>query len=95
MHAWYVTCVTPLIVIHCLLGFPWARARAVLQVVFQPLEMVLSHTPSKQLSAMPFVGALFVPPVSVATVAKAAVAAATDSSITAGVMDPWELQKYK
>lgn len=57
--------------------------------------MLLSYVPnSKQLASTPVVGALFVPPVSVDTVAKAAVRAATDPAVPPGVMDVWEIQKY-
>ncbi|KAF5836117.1 hypothetical protein DUNSADRAFT_6370 [Dunaliella salina] len=67
-----------------------------LQMVFQPLDLLLSSYPSsKQFSNMPFISALASPPNSVQSVAKAAVDAATNPAVPPGVMDPWELQKYK
>lgn len=38
-------------------------------------------------------GAGFVPPVSVKAVAKAAVAAATDPAVPAGIMDVWTIKR--
>ncbi len=50
---------------------------------------------SRQLAATPLVGALFYPPADVHAVAKAAVQAATDASIPAGVMDAWQVSEFK
>lgn len=60
-----------------------------------PLEAALKVLPSKSLAGMPIIGAAFVPPVSVDAVSKAAVAAAVDPQVPAGIMDVWEIQKYK
>jgi uncharacterized protein YbjT (DUF2867 family) len=59
-----------------------------------PLQKVLSYTPSKELAKYPGLALGFVPPVSVQAVAKAAVAAATDSIVPAGTLDCWEIQKF-
>ncbi|GAB4816260.1 hypothetical protein N2152v2_003306 [Parachlorella kessleri] len=59
-----------------------------------PLEMALKALPTRSLANIPIAGALFVPPVSVDTVAKAALTAATDPSVPAGVMDVWTIAKY-
>lgn len=59
-----------------------------------PLEKVLSYLPTKELAKYPLLALGFVPPVNVKAVAKAAVAAATDSSVPAGAMDVWTIQKY-
>mmetsp|Transcript_21028 Transcript_21028/g.58438 ORF Transcript_21028/g.58438 Transcript_21028/m.58438 type:complete len:314 (-) Transcript_21028:330-1271(-) len=67
-----------------------------LQMVFQPLDLLLSSYPSsKQFANMPFISALASPPNSVQSVAKAAVDAATNPAVPPGVMDPWEIGKYK
>ncbi|MEW5301789.1 MAG: hypothetical protein WDW38_008420 [Sanguina aurantia] len=56
-----------------------------LQYVFGPLEWALSFVPSKALSGAPLLGTLFVPPLNVDAVARAAVRAAIDGSVAAGV----------
>ncbi len=65
-----------------------------LGMLFQPLESALARAP-KTLVDLPVVGGLFVPPISAKAVARAAVRAATDSSVPAGVMDVAALQQYK
>ena len=55
---------------------------------------MLSYTPSKELAKYPGLALGFVPPVSARAVAKAAVAAATDSNVPAGTLDCWEIQKF-
>lgn len=59
-----------------------------------PLEKVLSYLPTKSLAGFPLVGAGFVPPVSVEAVGRAAVTAATDSAVPAGLMDVWQIETY-
>jgi len=65
-----------------------------LQYVFQPLEGLLQSAP-KAVTSLPIIGPCLVPPVSVQAVARAAVRAATDPSIAAGIMDVPEIAKYK
>lgn len=65
-----------------------------LGMAFQPLEMLLSSAP-KSLADMPLIGGLFIPPVDVRAVARAAVAAATDPSVAPGVMDLAAIKQYK
>jgi nucleoside-diphosphate-sugar epimerase len=65
-----------------------------LGLVGMPLEAVIKRLPSKSLSSTPIVGALFVPPVSVDAVGKAAASAVLDPAVSPGVMDVWEIQKY-
>jgi hypothetical protein len=60
-----------------------------------PLDKVLSFLPTKSLASVPLVGAGFVPPISVDAVARAAVTAATDPAVPAGIMDVWQLQSYE
>ncbi|EFJ48658.1 hypothetical protein VOLCADRAFT_60325, partial [Volvox carteri f. nagariensis] len=65
-----------------------------LGLAFRPLEMMIERLgvkQAKQLSGVPLVGAAFVPPVNVETVARVAVRAATDPSVPPGVIDVWEL----
>lgn len=63
-----------------------------LQTIFQPMEMVLEKVPNlKQLTNLPVLGAVLTPPVSVQVLAKAAVHAATDPSITNPIMDIWDI----
>ena len=65
-----------------------------LQLVGAPWKALLSHLPrAQQASALPFLGALLTPPVSVEAVAKMAVQAATDPSTADGVIDVWALAK--
>lgn len=67
-----------------------------LQYLFQPLEAAIGRLPAaKQMSNIPLLGAALVPPVDVRVVAKAAVRAATDSSVPAGIIDVWDLPNYK
>lgn len=66
-----------------------------LGLVFKPLEMLLQRLgpeTAARMAAVPLVGAAFVPPVSVETVARAAVRAAVDPSVPGGVIDVWELE---
>lgn len=65
-----------------------------LQYVFQPLEGLLQNAPPS-ITSLPIIGACLVPPVSVQAVARAAVRAATDPSVPAGIMDVPEIAKYK
>lgn len=60
-----------------------------------PLDKVLGILPTKSLAGVPLLGAGFVPPVSVAAVAKAAVTAATDPSVEAGILDVWQIKAYE
>lgn len=62
--------------------------------IFGPLEKLLARGP-KNLVDIPIIGGLFVPPVSVEAVAKAAVSAATDESFPPGVADVASIQKFK
>lgn len=64
-----------------------------LNAVGSPLESALSILPTETLATIPVAGAAFVPPVSVQKVAKAAVSAATDPCVPAGVMDVWTIGK--
>jgi nucleoside-diphosphate-sugar epimerase len=66
-----------------------------LHFIFQPLESLLSNLPAQRLSQVPVLGAVMTPPVSVQAVARAAVRAATDPSVPAGIIDVWGLQQYK
>jgi hypothetical protein len=58
------------------------------------MQTILKPLPTKSLSSIPIIGAAFVPPVSVQSVGKAAATAVLDSSIKAGIMDVWEINKY-
>ncbi|GLC58770.1 hypothetical protein PLESTB_001399400 [Pleodorina starrii] len=65
-----------------------------LGLALRPLELALQRLgidKARQMAGVPLVGAAFVPPVSVETVARAAVRAATDPGVPAGVIDVWEL----
>jgi hypothetical protein len=42
---------------------------------------------------LPFVGPLFVPPINVETLAKAAVRAAKDNVVPPGIMDVWQISR--
>jgi uncharacterized protein YbjT (DUF2867 family) len=64
-----------------------------LQAVGLPLEKVLSVLPAQRLAGLPLVGAAAVPPVSAQAVGRAAVAAATDPSVPAGIMDVYTIAK--
>mmetsp|Transcript_4723 Transcript_4723/g.13105 ORF Transcript_4723/g.13105 Transcript_4723/m.13105 type:complete len:304 (+) Transcript_4723:209-1120(+) len=65
-----------------------------LGLIGQPLEQVLKYLPTKQLVGIPLAGVGFVPPVSVEKVARVAAVAVSDSSVDAGILDPWELQAF-
>ncbi|KAL4856844.1 hypothetical protein ACK3TF_002892 [Chlorella vulgaris] len=65
-----------------------------LGLVGAPLKAALSVLPTKTLAGIPILGAAFVPPLSVDTVAKAAVNAVLDSSVPAGTMDVWDMDKF-
>lgn len=65
-----------------------------LGLVGAPLKAALSMLPTKTLAGIPILGAAFVPPLSVDTVAKAAVNAVLDSSVPAGTMDVWDMEKF-
>lgn len=58
-----------------------------------PLDKTLSLLPAKTLASWPVLGLGLTPPVSVQAVAKAAVAAVTDPSIPAGVLDMWTIKE--
>ena len=66
-----------------------------LQAIGIPLEKALSFVPNtKQLAtSIPLLGTGFVPPVKVESVARAAVAGATDPA-TASVLDVWDIAKF-
>lgn len=55
---------------------------------------MLRALPTRNLSAVPIVGAAFVPPISVDAVAKAAVTAVVDPAVPPGPMDVWTIAKY-
>lgn len=61
-----------------------------LGVIGSPLEKIMKQ--AKSASQIPVVGGLFVPPVNVVTVAKAAVRAAVDP-VPPGVMDVWGIMR--
>ncbi|KAJ4975048.1 hypothetical protein NE237_008222 [Protea cynaroides] len=63
-----------------------------LGVIGSPLEMVLQY--AKPLSQVPLIGPLFTPPVSVNSVAKVAVRAATDPVFPPGIIDVYGIQRY-
>jgi uncharacterized protein YbjT (DUF2867 family) len=48
----------------------------------------------RQLAGLPLLGAAVVPPIDVRVVARAAVRAATDPSVPAGIIDVWDLRSY-
>ena len=50
--------------------------------------------PTREIAKYPLLSLGFIPPVSVKTVAKAAVAAATDSIVPPGILDVWAIQKF-
>ena len=60
-----------------------------------PLDKVLGVLPAKSLAGVPVLGLGFVPPISASAVGRAAVAAATDPSIPAGVLDIWQMKSYE
>ncbi|CAK9312773.1 unnamed protein product [Citrullus colocynthis] len=63
-----------------------------LGVIGSPLEMVLQH--AKPLHQLPLVGPLFTPPVSVTSVARVSVRAATDPVFPPGIIDIYGIQRY-
>jgi hypothetical protein len=66
-----------------------------LGVIFGPVEALLKRVPNaRALADTPIAGPLFLPPVSVRAVARAALAAATDDTVPSGVMDVWAIEKY-
>ncbi|MCO5547794.1 hypothetical protein L7F22_001246 [Adiantum nelumboides] len=62
-----------------------------LGVLGSPLETALKY--AKNATQIPVIGPLFVPPVKVASVAKAAVRAATDNAVPPGVLDVWGINR--
>ena len=60
-----------------------------------PLDKVLGVLPAKSLAGVPVLGLGFVPPISASAVGRAAVAAATDPSVSAGVLDIWQMKSYE
>jgi nucleoside-diphosphate-sugar epimerase len=73
----------------------WGSTQIPLSVIGSPLEAVINALPSQSLAKVPLAGAAFVPPVRVQTVAKAAVAAATDPNVPGGPMSVWDIATYK
>ncbi|XP_042483086.1 uncharacterized protein At1g32220, chloroplastic-like isoform X2 [Macadamia integrifolia] len=63
-----------------------------LGVIGSPLEMVLQY--AKPLTQVPLVGPLLTPPVSVTSIAKVAVRAATDLVFPPGIVDVYGIQRY-
>lgn len=60
-----------------------------------PLDKVLGVLPAKSLAGVPVLGLGFVPPISASAVGRAAVAAATDPSVPAGILDIWQMKSYE
>ncbi|XP_022750360.1 uncharacterized protein At1g32220, chloroplastic-like isoform X1 [Durio zibethinus] len=67
-------------------------AKIPLGIVGSPLELVLQH--AKPLNRLPLVGPLLTPPVSVSSVAKVAVRAATDPVFPPGIVDVYGIQRF-
>lgn len=67
-----------------------------LQYLFKPIESGLKMCPDegRKFINVPFLGALFLPPVSAEAVACAAVRAATDPSVPPGCMDVYQVQEH-
>ncbi|TXG57841.1 hypothetical protein EZV62_015670 [Acer yangbiense] len=63
-----------------------------LSIIGAPLEMILQH--AKLLTQIPLIGPLFIPPVSVTSVAKVAVTAATDSAFPPGIVDVYSILQH-
>ncbi|KAK3212136.1 hypothetical protein Dsin_016842 [Dipteronia sinensis] len=63
-----------------------------LSIIGAPLEMILQH--AKLLTKIPLIGPLFIPPVSVTSVAKVAVTAATDSAFPPGIVDVYSILQH-
>nr|QKY15174.1 NAD dependent epimerase/dehydratase (TERH) [Polytomella parva] len=70
-----------------------------LQCFFKPAEKVVGLIPAeiarKVAGALPFAGAVAVPPLAAETVARVAVRAATDESFPVGILDPWDIRKHQ
>jgi nucleoside-diphosphate-sugar epimerase len=64
-----------------------------LGMVGAPIEAVINRLP-RGLADIPIVGCAFVPPVSVDSVAKAALMAVLDPEVAGGPMNVWDIQKY-
>lgn len=62
-----------------------------LGLVGSPLAAALKLFPTTKLARVPIVGAVFVPPVSVDSVGKAAASAVLDSTVPPGPMDVWTI----
>jgi hypothetical protein len=58
------------------------------------MVQVLKALPTRSLANIPIAGAVFVPPVSVDAVAKAALNAVLDPAVPPGPMDVWAISKY-
>ncbi|KAJ1283654.1 hypothetical protein BS78_03G144900 [Paspalum vaginatum] len=67
--------------------------RIPLGLVGSPMQMVLQN--ARPLTRLPLVGPLLTPPVSVATVAKVAVRAATDPVFPPGIVDVYGIMRYR
>lgn len=66
-----------------------------LGLVGAPLAAALNFFPTTKLARVPIIGAVFVPPVSVNSVGKAAASAVLDSTVPPGPMDVWTIaSKY-
>ncbi|XP_068638214.1 uncharacterized protein At1g32220, chloroplastic-like [Aristolochia californica] len=63
-----------------------------ISVIGTPLEMILQH--AKPLNRIPLIGPLFTPSVSVTSVAKVAVRAATDQVFPPGAVDVYGILRY-
>ncbi|TVU10914.1 hypothetical protein EJB05_44469, partial [Eragrostis curvula] len=68
------------------------RVKIPLGLVGSPLQMVLQN--AKPLTRLPLVGPLLTPPVSVTSVAKVAVRAATDPVFPPGIVDVYGIMRY-
>eukprot|EP00879_Flechtneria_rotunda_P003521 GHRR01003752.1.p2 GENE.GHRR01003752.1~~GHRR01003752.1.p2 ORF type:complete len:312 (+),score=90.77 GHRR01003752.1:229-1164(+) len=67
-----------------------------LGMMLGPVEYLIKQIPNaRTLAGLPIIGAGFIPPVHVDQVAKAAVAAATDPTIPAGVIDNWRIAEWR
>jgi uncharacterized protein YbjT (DUF2867 family) len=64
-----------------------------LGLVGSPLEAIFKSSAGKWVHGLPFVGPLFVPPINVETLAKAAVRAAKDNVVPPGIMDVWQISR--
>jgi len=81
--------------IHGTRVLPWGQ-KIPLGAIFGPLEALMNTAAGKKASeGLPVLGPLLAPPLSDSTVARAAVAAATDTAVPAGVMGVWEVAKFK